>query len=218
MTATQIETAARRRLNAESSTFWSQAEIIEDCLYFAMHDMAQRVRCIEATHSTTSTANTSALTKPAGVIEIKQITYEGRKLELIPEKYYFSLQLNATGIAPVGTPTHYYVWDGTYNLYPTPSVSAVAIVLRTIDEPAALSSPYSTALDIPTWMHPRLVNGTALYMLLKETDDPRTNLYVNRWEQDLQIAAGEWKRMKNSDKLPRVRLEEEAPTSSIGVV
>lgn len=211
MTALQIETAARRRLNAAASTFWSQAEILEECLYSAMLDMAGQCRVIEGTQTCSTVASTqgyafSSFSGSGNIIDIKHLTYSSRPLELITEEQYDAMLLNM-GTAPSGTPTHFFVWDETVVLYPTPDAVAT-LSARVVELPARPADPYATALTIPARFHQRLVDGTAYYMLLKETDDPRTPIFEARWERALARTTGEWTRSKNSSRFGRVLLEE----------
>lgn len=216
MTPAQIETAARRRLNASSSDFWSSAEVIEDCLYFACLDVATRSKCIETTQSATSVSGQSSYSKPDSTIEIKQIVYDGQKLELMPERQFFSLNLNGS-TATTGTPQWYFVWGDSYVLYPTPDTSSLVISLRCVSGPTALTTS-STSLDIPDQFHNRLVNGTAYYMLLKDVDDPRIPVFEARWLKDVQDCVDEWTRSKHADKFARVQLEENLITTDTGIV
>jgi hypothetical protein len=219
MTPSTIEQAARRRLNAISSTFWSSAEVIEDCLYFALMDLCTQVKCYETTASDVSVANQQAYSWPTGTIAIRQIAFNNYKLELLPERMWFSLNLNGT-TALTGTPTHYFIWGSQYFLFPTPDTGALTISVRCVSEPAAAGAFTSAStLPVPTQFHPRLVNGTAYYMLLKEVADPRIPVFEDRWlNRDIPACIDEWQRMKHADKMPRVLIEEELRTNQTGVV
>ncbi len=216
MTPSTIETAARRRLNAVSSSFWSQAEIIEDCLYFALNDLITRTKCYETTATTTSTASTADYAFPTDAIEIKQVTYDGQKLEVMDQRQYFSLNLAGTS-SPVGRPTHYMIWGETVTLFPTPDTSALTIKFWFVSNPGTIA--VASTVPVPEQFHPRLVNGVAYYMLLKETDDPRIPVFENRWfNVDLPWCEHEWKMRKYADKFPKVKLEENVLTNDTGVV
>lgn len=215
MTTSTIETAARRRLNAISSSFWSSTEIIEDCLYFALMDMCARVKCYEATATDTSVASTASYSLPDTAIELKQVVFDGRKLEVMPERQYFSMNLN-TATAAVGTPTHYFLWGSSYILYPTPDTSSLTIQIRYTSNPGVITT--GSTIPVPSQFHPRLVNGVCYYMLLKETDDPRIPVYEARWMRDLQDSVDEWRRRKHADKYPLVRTEETLLTNDTGIV
>ena len=216
MTTAQIETAARRRLNAAASTFWSSTEIIEDCLYFALVDVCNQVRCYEATATDTSASGTAGYSKPTNAIDIKRVVYDGTPLELVPEREIDALNLNGTSAA-TGRPTHYYLWGSSYYLYPTPDTSSLTISLRYISGPGTIVS--GSNIPIPLQFHSRLVNGVAYYMLLKETDDPRIPIFERRWFQvDLPWCVDEWARTKHAGKAPRVRLEETLLTNDTGMI
>lgn len=213
MTPSQIESAARRRLNASSSTFWSSTEIIEDCLYFALLDLIQRAKCYETTATTTSVIGQSEYTFPTDAIEIKQITYDNQKLEAMSQRQYFALNLSGT-TSPIGRPTHYIVWGSTYTLFPTPD-TAYTIKLWTISNPGTITS--TSTIPVPSEFHGRLVNGVAYYMLLKEVDDPRIPVFEARWQRDIIDTTDEWKRRRYADKMPRVQTEENLVTTDTGI-
>lgn len=213
MTPGQIESAARRRLNASSSTFWSSTEIIEDCLYFALLDLIQRAKCYETTSTTTSVISQAEYAFPTDAIEIKQITYDNQKLEAMTQRQYFALNLSGT-TSPIGRPTHYIVWGSTYTLFPTPD-TAYTIKLWTINNPGSITS--TSTIPIPAEFHGRLVNGVAYYMLLKEVDDPRIPVFEARWQRDIIDTTDEWKRRRYADKMPRVQTEENLVTTDTGI-
>ena len=83
MTPNEIETRARRMLNAVGSNFWSSAEIIEDYLYAAASEMALETRCIENRYTTTSVASQQEYDRPTRMISIKRVEYAGNKLKPI---------------------------------------------------------------------------------------------------------------------------------------
>lgn len=213
MTPSSIETAARRRLNAVSSSFWSSTEIIEDCLYFALNDMITRAKCYEGTSTTTSVAGTAQYNFPDGAIEIKQLSYDNQKLAVMSQAEYFAMNLSSQ-VSPQGRPTHYMIWGSTYTLYPTPD-AALTISLLTVQGPGAITS--TSTIPVPAQFHPRLVNGVAYYMLLKEVEDPRIPVLEARWLRDIQDTTDEWKRRKYADRLPRVQLEETSATTDTGI-
>jgi hypothetical protein len=216
VTPSDIENAARNRLNAVSSDFWASTEVIGECLYFACLDIATRAKCIESTSTDTSVSGTASYTKPSNCIEIKQITYDSQKIEVMPERQFFALNLSGQ-TATTGTPCWYYLWGDDYVLYPTPSTSALSISVKFVAAPAAITSG-SQVLEIPVQFHHRLVNGVAYYMLLKDVDDPRTPIFEARWLKDVEDCVDEWRRSKNADKFGRVQLEETLVTSDSGIV
>lgn len=218
MTTAQIESAARRRLNAVSSQFWSSAEVIEDCLYFALVDLCTRVKCYErVSSSTTTVAGTAEYTKPSGCIEIRQMTYDNQKLERMDQREFFAQNLTGT-TAIQGRPTHYILWGNTVTLFPTPD-EAKTLKIWFTSEPVTVTSGTDISTICPPQFHPRLVNGVVYYMVLKETEDPRIPIFENRWlNRDIPDCIDEFRRLKHADKNPRVRLEETSVTQDTGIV
>ena len=217
MTATQLETAARRRLNAVTSQFWSSDEIISECLFAAIVDVCARAKVYETTATATSVIGTADYTKPTGTIEIKRIKYDGQKLELIPEREFFAMNLAGTA-SPQGRPRSYFMWGSTYTLYPTPD-EVKTISLQIVGAPTSVDSGTDISAIIPSQFHMRLVNGVVYYMNMKEAEDPRLPVFENRWlNVDLPSIVDEWRRSKHADKMPRVRTEETLLTNETGIV
>lgn len=215
MTPQQIEQAARRRLNALTSKFWSPDEIISDHLYFASMEMALRTRSIQKTYTTVSVANQNEYTKPSTTIETRAVYYDGRKLEVIDERQFDSLK-TTFDTPPTGIPQNYFLWGDTYTLFPTPAEDGKAILIRSIDEP---SVPTATSLiELPSWMHWKLVDGVAFYMISKEAGDPRINDFRAIWEANLDWAEHEVVRRKRADKFTRVKREEDLLQNPTGIL
>jgi hypothetical protein len=206
MTPSQIETAARRRLNAVNDTFWASEEIIEDCLYFAMLDMVRETRVIEAVTTTVTVSGTAAYASPTYATEIKRITVAGKVLRLEDFSKIDAMRGNTT-TTPSGTPHSFYLWDDSYYLFPTPSSSGDTISIWSFSEPARPSS--SSTLEIPTTYHDSLVIGTIYYMVLKEPSDPRIPLFKKQWDEQVAKVRSHVQRKKRTAGFNRVSSEEQ---------
>ena len=120
MTPTQIETIARRMMNATGSNFWSQEEIISDYLYMAALEMAQETFCIENRYTTATVADQQEYAVPSRMLAIKRLEYDSQKLMPIDFQKLDSIDLN-TNTTITGTPQYYYHFDSSFGLYPAPA-------------------------------------------------------------------------------------------------
>jgi hypothetical protein len=214
MTPLQIETAARRMLNASSSNFWSSEEIIENYLYFAALELSTRTRCIENRYTTTSVASQQEYAKPSRMVSVKRVEYSGRKLMPISFRKLDSINYN-TSTTVTGTPQYYYFFDDVLGLFPAPSAAGDTIKSYSYDEENALTD--SSTLEIPTQYHVYLVIGTAYYMTLKELGHPQTDRFFAKWEDSITKVLG-LERLRNKDAFHQVMREEDLPSTLLGAV
>jgi len=219
MTPIQVETVARRMLNAESSNFWSQAEIM-DYIYMSALEMAQETFCIENRYTTTSVADQQEYATPSRMLGVKRVEYAGAKLKPIDFQRLDSINPNSTTLG-TGTPQYYYYFDDSFGLYPVPSTAGDTIKIYTYDEPDVPTS--SSVLEIPTQYHGKLVLGVAYYMSLKELGHPHVNRFEFQWNHvnNPNSAINQVKRavkMRNKDNFPIVKREEDLPGTLLGAV
>jgi hypothetical protein len=214
MTPSEIETAARRMLNASGSSFWSSAEIIEDYLYMAAMEMAAETFCIENRYSTTSVASQEEYAVPSRALAVKRVTYDGEKLRPITAQQRDSIDLN-TNTTITGTPQYYDRFDESLILYPAPDSSSKTIKVWSYDEP---SKPTSTStLEIPTRFHGYLVIGVAYYMSLKELGHPHVPRFEAQWARSIDKVRKSV-RMANKDNFHTVLREEDQPSTNLGMI
>ena len=220
MTPSQIETAARRMLNAVGSNFWSSDEIIGDYLYMAALEMAQETFCIENRYTTSSVASQKEYANNSRMLAVKRLTYDGIKLKQVTFLELDSIDIN-TGNTGTGTPMYYYFYDDVFGLHPTPVSSGKTIKVHTLDEP---DRPTTTStLEIPTQFHGYLVIGTAYYMSLKELGHPHVQRFEFLWNHpsnrnNMIQKTRRSMRMRNKDQLRTVTKESIQPSTIVGMV
>lgn len=207
MTPSEIETAARRRLNAVSDNFWSSEEIIQDCLYFAMLELAREARVIEATSSsTTSVVGQDTYAFPTGASEITRVTYDGKPLTRIDDKQ-MDVQTGGTSTAISGTPRYFTEFNSNIILQPVPDTASKVIKFWYYAEPTRPDS--TSTLDIASIYHDLLVTGTVFYMVSKEPTDPRIGLWEPVWNAAIGKARVHAQRKKRAAGFTRVNREED---------
>lgn len=221
MTPSEIETAARRLLNAVGSTFWSSAEIIGDHLYMAALEMATETHCIENRYTTTSVASQQEYATPSRMVSVKRVTYGGQKLKPITPLQLDSVDNNGA-TTTIGTPQYYYYYDDAFGLYPIPEDAGITIKIHTIDEPSSLTTA-STSIEIPTQFHGYLVIGVAYYMSLKELGHPHVQRFETQWNgpgnRNSAIAkVRRSMRLRKQDQLHTVISEDHQPSTHLGMI
>ena len=220
MTPSEIETAARRLLNATGSVFWSSDEIIGNYLYMAALEMATETFCIENRYTTTSVANQQEYAAQGRLMSVKRLEYDSEKLMPITFQKLDSIDFN-TNTTVTGTPQYYYHFDESFGLFPTPTASGDTITVYTYDQPSVPTS--TSTLEIPTRFHGYLVLGVAYYMSLKELGHPHTRLYEQQWNSlanpnNAIAKVRRAMRMRNKDNFHVVTVEENQPSTQLGMV
>ena len=215
MTPTQIETAARRKLNAVGSSFWSSDEIIQDYLYSVLLELAMETECIETIYETSSVASQAEYTKATRSIKIKRITYDGDKLMKVDQRMIDSMDWN-NDVTTVGLPTHYWVFDQVINLWRTPEDSGKTIKIWSIDEPSRPTN--ASTLDCPSRYHMMLVDGVCYHMASKEVGDPRGEYYRQIWEMHKDKVRKLEKDRKRKDTFTRIKPEHEMDVNNQGII
>jgi hypothetical protein len=213
MTPQDIETMARRMLNAVGSTFWSQEEIIENYLYWAVQAMAARSLCIENRYTTSTVADQEEYEAPDRAIQIKYVSYDGStKLKPITRRQRRSIDLN-TNTTVTGTPQYYEWFDSTLILFPTPD-EAKTLEIWSYDDASVPTA--SSSLEIPTRYHTDLAVGVAYFMSQKELGHPNTSFLNAKWEDSLERIEILEKRRRRGDGPIIVQTEENLPMTYLG--
>lgn len=219
MTPAQVETAARRRYNSESSTFWSQDEVFK-LIYEAELILARECNAIEGTDtSLTTTAGTRTYSVPAtpAIISIKRVEVDGRKLQRIDFRDDDALTLYNAGTAQEGNAQYYTEWDGVLYLRPIPSESALQIKLYTYEEPAMLTT-VSTTLSTPTRCHMRLVDYVTAQMAFKDENYDAHDRMIGRWDKFVEQERALAQKRKRADGFATVKIEETLGATVLGSV
>ena len=220
MTPSEIETAARRLLNAVGSSFWSSDEIIGNYLYMAASEMASETFCIQNRYTTPSIANQQEYATPTRMLAIKRLEFDSEKLKPISLQQLDSIDLN-TNTTVTGTPQYYYHYDDAFGLYPAPQTADLDIKVYSFDEPSVPTS--TSTLEIPTRFHNYLIWGTAFYMSLKELGHPHTQRFEWMWNHggNPQNAINKTRRsvrMMNKDNFNVVLKEVDQPSTNLGMI
>jgi hypothetical protein len=215
MTPSQINTAARQRYNAVGDDFYADAEIY-DIIYQGCCEMATEGMVIEQTYTTTSVASQQEYAFPTYSLNIKRITYNGRKLVPITFREDDILTVLNQATTATGVPTSYAVWNNILYLRPIPSTSSLTIKVWSNIEPGTVTA--TSTLEIPTELQMGLVNLILSEMSAKNKNYEGATYYRQLWEKDLRRAKEFTRRRKVGDAFNFVKNVDILPQTDLGNV
>lgn len=214
MTPLDINTAARQRYNAVSDDFWSDAEIY-NIIYQGCCEMATEGLIIEQTYSTTSVAGQQEYSFPTNALNIKRITYDGRKLDYITFREDDILTFLNQAVTTTGTPTSYMIWNNIIYLRAIPD-SALVIKIWANIEPQSVTS--SSTLELATELQMCLVNLLLSEMSAKNKNYVGAKYYRDLWDADIKRAKRLNRKRKIGDAFQVVKNVDVIPQSDLGNV
>ncbi len=213
MTPLEINTAARQRYNAVSDDFWSDAEMYTT-MYQGCCEMATEGLIIEQTYTNTSVANQQEYSFPTNALNIKRMTYNGRKLACITFIEDDILTVLNQATTTTGVPTSYAIWNNIVYLRPIPSTSSLTIKVWANIEPQSISS--SSTLEIPTEFQVCLVNLLLSEMSAKNKNYQGASYYRALWEKDIMRMKKFARKRKIGDAFQFVKSVDIVPQTDLG--
>lgn len=198
MTPAQIETAARRKYNSLSSSFFATAEIY-DLIYQAELEISAITKMLEGRTviSGGSVAGTQSYAFPTGVLELKRVEYDGKELLKIDFRQDDAATAGDSNTTSQGIPEFYYEWDNTLYLRPIPSASSEQIRLYYYKEPVAVTSASQT-LEVPATWHMAIVDFVVAEMAAKDKQFDQATFYMDRWQNVHLPAMLAWVRKRKT--------------------
>lgn len=206
MTPAEIETAARRKYNSSSSSFYSSNEIY-DLIYQAELEIARETLMIEGatTISGGSISGTRTYALPSTLLEVKRVEYDGQKLEPIDFRQDDAATLMNSNTTATGRPQYYTLWNDTLYLRPIPDTSALVIKLYGYNLPAQITSA-SQVLEVPKVFHMAIVDYVVAEMATKDQNSATAQLYFDKWYNKHLPAMKSWaQRRRRGDQFAVVK-------------
>lgn len=213
MTPTEILTAARRKYNAVGDSFYADEELL-DLLYEACQELAVEAKVIEQTYTTDSVADQQEYAYPTRAIQIKRVTYDGRKLHPINFREDDALTLNNSDSDDTGIPLYYAIWNETLILRPIPAEDNIEIKVYAYAEPAEIDT--SSTLEVPTRYHMDCVNFIVSELCAKDENATMAKYYRDRWDRAVSKAKRFGQKMRRGDSFASVIDEESMPGTLLG--
>ena len=214
MSPTDLETAARNRYNSISDNFFSQAEIFS-LIYDAEMELARETLVIESTTTTPTVIGTQGYAYPTEVIDLKRVTYDGKKLKPLTFREDDAITgLNQTTLSQ-GTPQYYFIWDQYIYLRPIPSAVAT-LAIYSYNEPGLVTS--TSTLEVPTMHHMALLDYVVSEMAAKDSNFNAANYYTAKWERKKQDIKRWVKKNRRGDSFNVVQDEDSLIEGYLGVV
>ncbi len=178
MTLSQFIEVVRRRHNAESDTFWSDAEIYQ-LITNRANECLSIIGLLEATTTTVSVAATQAYNFPSGTSTIAQINYKAVRLKQITFRQWEHFKSETTTIS--GTPREWVKWNRQFLLIPIPDTSSDTITIYYFKEHPYIDGTIQTTIDIQAVLHPHLVHGVLADMFAKDQNPNMARYYEDKW-------------------------------------
>ena len=212
MTPTQAIDFCRGAADLEGDGLVSDQEVLN---YYvaACNEVLSIIGLIEAKDTTITTViGTDAYAYPAYVEFLKEVQYNGAKLQEITFlQYEIERRVSTSGV-----PLYFVPWNRQIILVPTPSDAQVLTLY------VEKSHPLITASDtilMPTVLQTRICNKAIYYMLMKDFLTSNAMSYLNTWNNSDIPAFREYKRqLKSRGKFNIVATEEDSPVSIYGIL
>lgn len=215
MTPDDLAEYARQNYNADSDSFFSDAEIYKH-LWAAQMTLARETHCIERVYTTTTTASQQEYSLPTLAFGLKRATYNGVKLAPISFMQDDVLTLSNQSTTATGTPQYYAVWNRTLYLRPIPNSSSGTLKLWTVNKPDETASGGS--LDVPEAYHLMLADYALWRMAAKDQNYQAAGYWKEQWETALRDAKRHVKVQNRADSFQNVVDEEQFPITVIGAL
>ncbi len=200
MTLSTLSDFIRAAYNsAEGDTFFTSAWMIKQ-IWAAETQIANDGWVIEKTYTTPSVSGTRTLAWPSNCIGVKEVRYKGTKLMKVDLEDDPKNDDNN----PTGTPTTYAVWEKEIILFPTPSVSADNIQIRTYQAPAELTNA-TDPLNVPDEYQICIADKVLAEMATKDQNLALANAYNRKWEMCVEKAKQNQRRQKRADRQGRTK-------------
>ncbi len=204
MTPSQIEEAARNKYNAVGDNLWSQAEIF-GLIWEACLELQIVANLIERVYTTPTVASQQEYDYPTSTVEIKRITFDGKKLVPITMREDDQLTGMNQATTDEGTPCYYFTWNEVIYLRPIPSAVGT-LKIFSVNEPDVVSS--TSALEIPVQFHMGLTDYVTATMAAKDLNFESAKWFMERWEKT-KLEAKKWgRRKKRADGFATVQDDE----------
>lgn len=216
MTPQEVETAARRRYNAETDNFWSQDEIFK-MIWEGEVQLCQEAMCaVDKNTSVSTVASTQSYSLPTNTIGLKRVEYDGQKLKNISLREDDVLTLENSTTTSTGTPLYYWEWNDLIYLRPIPDQVKVLTMYRYIIP--TLYTTSSTALTVPLRYHKDLVNFVVAQMAYKDSQDNIGDRYLARWDRAVLDAKRYEKQRRRGDAFAVTKDENDYVETIIGLL
>lgn len=219
MTPALIVTAARRKYNSTSSSFYADAEIW-DLIYQAELEIAMETKILEGRTviSGGSVDGTQAYAFPTGCIEIRRVEYNGQKLKRIDFVQDDALTLSNSNTTSEGDPLYYYEWESNIYLRPIPDTSSVQIRVYYYKEPTIITSSSQT-LEVPSVCHLAIVDRVTAELAAKDQNFQTAEYYMDLWNNVHMPRIKRWARKrKTGDRFNVVKDEDSLAGTILGAL
>ena len=201
MTPAEIIEAARNRYNSIGDDFFSDEE-----LYVIIYGICCEINSdgllIEGKYTTTTVASQQEYDFPTNAINIRRLTYDGKKLHQLTMEEADARYTNTSGTYGTGTPIHYSIWNRVISLYPVPD-TALTLAIYTHDNQQTVSN--TATISLPAIFHPVIVEGVVAEMAFKDKNFGVADRFRNKFETLKTLRTREFRRSRRGDEPAMVK-------------
>lgn len=180
MTLAQFIEVIRRRHNAESDSYWSDAELYQ-LVTNRCNEVLSYIGLLEGVETSTSTSGTQVLAYPDDCVTIRQITYKADALKRITFRDWESYKTETT--TQSGRPYMWVPWNRQAYLVPIPDTTGDTITAYYYKEHPYIENSSVTSIQVPSVLHAHLVNGVVADMFAKDENNQMATFYETKWNQ-----------------------------------
>jgi len=201
MTPAEIIEAARNRYNAIGDNFFSDTELYE-VIYGLCCEIISDGLVIEGKYSTTTVASQQEYDFPTNAINIRRMTYDGKKIEQITFEEADQKYTNSAGTYGSGTPRHYVLWNRVIYLFPVPD-DTKTLLIYSHDNQQTISN--TATISLPAIFHPVIVEGLVAEMAFKDKNFAASDRARNKFTEMKILRIREYRRSKRGDSPAMVK-------------
>lgn len=214
MTPSEIILASRQLYNAVGDTNWSDSEMCTLIRRGEMKICTEVGMVIETPFTTNTVIGTQEYVFPSNAIDIKRITFNGKKLFPITMRDDDSLTIQNQATTDSGEPIYYYTFNRTIYLRPIPNtVGTLKIFAHCSPDTVTITS----VLEIPLFTHDPLVNFVVSEMAAKDQNFKMAQYYRDIFRnEDIPEIKKRARLMKRADGFAVVQSEELLPHAYLG--
>lgn len=213
MTPTTIEAAARDLYNGTNDPFFSSLQI-QNWIWRAQQELAQRAYLIQNVYSSTTVAAQQTYTYPTQALAIRRVTVNGRKIKKITHRDDDAITLSNAAVVTQGWPIYYTVYNQTLYLRPIPDASTYALQIFTYDDASPVTA--TSVIQVPSNFHFDIVDYVLFRMFNKDKNTDMATFHKQLWQEAVLRAIAYHNKEKRSDSFATVQSEDTLPVTILG--
>ncbi len=202
MTPLEINTFARQKYNAVGDDFFSDQEIYTT-IFQACCEICSEAFLVEQSYTTSSVSGQQEYSFPTNAMNIKRITYDGKKLSPISFREDDIITVLDADTGATGTPSSYMIWNNIIYLRAVPDTSSLTIKVFTNISPQTVTA--TSTLEVPAIFQPCIASFVVSELSAKNKNYQGLDSYRTLWKEDLTRMKRWYRKTKSGDAFAVVK-------------